>query len=161
MQNVHLLDCIHTPKFGLYHPHSNFDIRISCSLYQLNLLNSPQLLHNIRNMKRINFLQLVYNRGSKEYDLFGKMWKKVHVLQSLKIYSSLNKTASNCESYDFGLGCTIFHVYIIIIDTFWVRNFKFAWLIIFLIFSVFYTDISIPYQPNVHCKYEDRRYFSV
>lgn len=94
MQKVHIIDCIHTPKFGLYHPHSNFNIRISCSLYQLNLLNSPQLLHNIRNMKRINFLQLVYNRDSKYgiYRLFSENVKKgPRVTKSLKIHSFLNK----------------------------------------------------------------------
>lgn len=53
-------------------------------------------------MKRIHFLQIVYNRDRKKYHPYSENAKKgVRVKKSLKIYSFLNKYfASNCESYE-------------------------------------------------------------
>ena len=43
VQKIHLVDCIHIPKFGLCRPHNNSKIDIQYSSFQSKLLNSPQL----------------------------------------------------------------------------------------------------------------------
>lgn len=43
LQKVHLIDCIHTSEFGLCQPLNIYKVGIQWSLYQLKLLNSPQI----------------------------------------------------------------------------------------------------------------------
>lgn len=105
LQKVHLIDCIHTSEFGLCKPLKIYKVGIQWSVYQLKLLNSPQIWMDYLQWHCLQFNHI--KRKSKRI----KMTRNMHKFENTSIkFQNLNY--NNAIRYMYSLNLFVNSIFL-------------------------------------------------